>query len=106
MIVGHITTYDGHRSDKNVCDAHPKAQAFCIATKTIVATQGYDAAPAGTQYQAGLQKANGHDWPNVYPLEKVRIKVFDKILPANIFVDHGIHKDGQKKTKNQYTRAA
>lgn len=106
MIVGNITTYDGHQSDQNVCDAHPNAQAFCIATKTIVTTEGYDTAPAGTQYHAGLQYANGHDWPYVFPIDEDRIKVIHKILPANLFVDHRIYKDGQKRTKNQYTRAA
>lgn len=53
-----MRTYDGHQGDDNVCDAHPNAQAFRIATKTIVATQGYDATKAWTQYHTGLQDAS------------------------------------------------
>lgn len=53
MIVGHVATEQSHETDRRMGDADPKAHSLGIAAEAIVARQGNDAAPSGTQGHSG-----------------------------------------------------
>lgn len=85
-------------------DADPKAHSFGIAAETIVARQGDDAAPSGTQGHAGHQKGSTCYAKKAAEAIQWGFQVIMQRLETDFFVYDKVWEYGQKYGKHQDTR--